>query len=94
MLLARFLVQRRLNAETALEVLAILRSLSSKNDALGAEAMGMILSAGLVPEAEAEVLVKTIRQHPATNPRLLLLADTTEVALKPDQKGELVRRTA
>ena len=94
LLLARFLVQRRLNAETAPEVLAILRSLSSKNDALGAEAMGMILSAGLVPEAEAEVLVKTIRQHPATNPRLLLLADTTEVALKPDQKGELVRRTA
>ena len=94
LLLARFLVQRRLNAETAPEVLAILRSLSSKNDALGAESMGMILSAGLVPPAEAEVLVKTIRQHPATNPGLLLLADTTEVGLKPDQKAEVVRRAA
>ena len=72
----------------------MLRGLSSRNDALGAEATGMILSAGLVPPAEAEGLVKTIRQHPATNPGLLLLADTTEVALKPDQKGEVVRRTA
>ena len=38
--LARFLIQRRLNAETAPEVLAMLRGLSSKNDALGAEALG------------------------------------------------------
>jgi Tfp pilus assembly protein PilF len=92
--LARFLIQRRLNAKTAPEVLAMLRRLSSRNDALGAEATGMILTAGLVPQSEAEVLVKTIRQHPATNPGLLLLADTTEVTLKPDQKGEVVRRTA
>ncbi|MEN9470327.1 MAG: hypothetical protein RL630_2060, partial [Verrucomicrobiota bacterium] len=92
--LARFLIQRRLNAETAPEVLALLRGLSSKNDAMGAEAMGMILTAGLVPQTEAEGLVKAIRQHPATNPRLLLMADTTEVALKPNQKSEVVRRTA
>jgi Tfp pilus assembly protein PilF len=92
--LARFLVQRRLNAETAPEVLAMLRSLSSKNDALGAEAIGMILAAGLVPQSEVEVLVKAIRQHPATNPRLLILADSTEVALNPTQKAEVVRRTA
>lgn len=92
--LARFLIQRRLNAKTAPEVLAMLRGLSSRNDALGAEATGMILTAGLVPPVEAEGLVKTIRQHPATNPGLLLLADTTEVTLKPDQKGEVVRRTA
>ena len=92
--LARFLVQRRLNAETAPEVQAMLRSLSSKNDALGAEAIGMILAAGLVPQSEVEVLVKAIRQHPATNPRLLILADSTEVALNPTQKAEVVRRTA
>ena len=92
--LARFLVQRRLNAETAPEVLAMLRSLSSKNDALGAEAIGMILAAGLAPQSEVEVLVKAIRQHPATNPRLLILADSTEVALNPTQKAEVVRRTA
>ena len=92
--LARFLIQRRLNAETAPEVLALLRGLSSRNDALGSEALGMILSAGLVPKSEAEVLVQTIRQHPATNPRLLLMADSTEVALKPEQKAEVVRRTA
>jgi tetratricopeptide (TPR) repeat protein len=92
--LARFLVQRRLNAETAPEVLAILRSLTSKNDALGAEAIGMILAAGLVPQSEVEVLLKAIRQHPATNPRLLILADSTDVALNPTQKAEVVRRTA
>ena len=92
--LARFLIQRRLNAETAPEVLALLRGLSSKNDAMGAEAMGMMLTAGLVPQSEAEGLMKAIRQHPAKNPRLLLLADTTEVALKPDLKSEVVRRTA
>lgn len=92
--LARFLVQRRLNAKTAPEVLAMMRGLSSRNDNLGAEAIGMILAAGLVPSSEAEGLVKTIREHPATNPRLLLLADTTEVALKPQQKAEVARRTA
>ena len=92
--LAQFLIQRRLNAETAPEVLAILKGLSSKNDVLGAEAMGLILTAGLVPQSEAEVLVKTLRQHPATNPRLLLVADSAEVAWKPDQKTEIVRRTA
>ena len=92
--LARFLIQRRLNAATAPEALALLRGLSSKNEALGAEAIGVILASGLASQAEAEGLVKAIRQHPATNPRLLLLADTTEVVLKPETKGDVARRAA
>jgi len=90
--LAQFLVTRRLNAETAPEVLGMLREISKRQDAMGAEALALALRSGVVPASEAESWVATMRAHPAAGARILLLADTAEIQMKPQTKGDVARR--
>lgn len=92
--LARFLVSRRLNAETAPEVLALLKKLTGRPDQLGAEALVQGLSAGVVPPVELEGWITALRSHPEMNAQGLLLADAVEIRLRPATKAEVVGRMA
>lgn len=92
--LARFLVQRRLNAETAPEVLKMLQELSANQGPLGAEALALGVAGGVVPRDGMGAWITSMRAHPAKNGRMLLLADTAEVALAPDGKTAVAGRMA
>ena len=92
--LARFLMSRRLNAETAPEVLALLKKFSGRPDRLGAEALAQGLSAGVVPPEELEGWISALRSHPEVNAQGLLLADGVEIRLRPATKSQVVGRMA
>ena len=92
--LARFLMSRRLNAETAPEVLDLLKKFSGRPDRLGAEALAQGLSAGVVPPEELEGWISALRSHPEVNAQGLLLADGVEIRLRPATKSQVVGRMA
>jgi tetratricopeptide (TPR) repeat protein len=94
MILARFLVARRLNPQTAPEILEILKKTSGRKDSMGMEALAMGLSAGLVPPQEWEAWITALREHPSVDAPRLLLADVAEIRLRPATKTEVVRRMA
>jgi predicted negative regulator of RcsB-dependent stress response len=81
--LARFLMTRRFNAETAPEVLELLREGSKLQDARGVDAIATALRLGLVPPAELPVWINALRAHPQANARALILADTVELQSNP-----------
>ena len=92
--LAKFLIARRLTAETAPEVLELLRSLSARPDALGADALATAISNGLVPQNEIPGWISSLRAHPQKNSQQLLMADLVEVRLQPQEKSAVAKRTA
>lgn len=94
MVLARFLTSRRLNAETAPEVLEILRRISEKKSSMGAEALALGISSGVVPPTEVEGWISSLRNHPEVNERGRLLADVAEIRLRPDTKSQVLERVA
>ena len=93
-LLARFLTSRRLNAQTAPEVLEILRKTSGRDDQTGAEALALGISSGVVPPAELDGWISSLRSHPKVNERGLMLADVAEIRVRPEKKSQVVDRLA
>ncbi len=89
-MLARFLLQRPLNAESATELRGMLRELAARQDATGAEALASGLTRGVVPPAEMVEWIAGLRAHPAVNAGFLLLADAAEVQSTPGEKDRIV----
>ena len=90
--LARFLLARRLSAETAPEIREMLRELSKRPDALGLEALSTAITRGLVPPAELPVWTSALRLHPKATAQALLLADATDIQLQPDTKSAVLAK--
>jgi thioredoxin-like negative regulator of GroEL len=90
--LARFLMTRRFNAETAPEVLELLREGSKLQDARGVDAIATALRLGLVPPAELPVWINALRAHPQANARALILADTVELQSTPASKPAVLEK--
>jgi tetratricopeptide (TPR) repeat protein len=90
--LAHFLLTCKNTPATAPEILALLRELSSRPNALGAESLGTALSSGLVPPGEIPAWISAIRAHPSANSRLLLFADTLEIKTNPSAKAALIEK--
>ena len=91
-MLARFLLTRRLNAETAPEIREMLRELSKRPDAVGLEALFTAITRGLVPPAELPVWTSALRLHPKSTAQALLLADATDIQLQPETKPAVVAK--
>ena len=91
-MLARFLLTRRLNAETAPEIREMLRELSKRPDAVGLEALTAAITRGLVPPAELPVWISALRQHPKSTAQALLLADAADIQLQPETKPAVVAK--
>ena len=91
-MLARFLLTRRLNAETAPEIREMLRELSKRPDAVGLEALTAAITRGLVPPAELPVWTSALRVHPKATAKALLLADATDIQLQPETKLAVVAK--
>jgi hypothetical protein len=91
-MLARFLLTRRLNAETAPEIREMLRELSKRPDALGLEALSTAITRGLVPPAELPVWTSALRLHPKSTAQALLLADATDIQLQPETKPAVLAK--
>lgn len=94
LLLARFLISSRRNSQTAPEVLEILRRTSGSKDAWGAESLALGLSSGVVPPTEWEGWISSLRSHPQVGAPGLLLADASEIRLKPATKADVMARMA
>ena len=90
--LARFLLTRRLNAETAPEIRELLREISKQPDAIGMEALATAITRGLVPPAELPVWVAALRAHPRVDAKSLLLADVTDIQLQPETKPAVIAK--
>ena len=90
--LARFLMTRRFNAETAPEVLELLREGSKLQDARGVDAIATALRLGLVPPAELPVWISALRLHPKSTAQALLLADAADIQLQPTTKPAVVAK--
>lgn len=91
-MLARFLLTRRLNAETAPEIREMLRELSKRPDAVGLEALSTAITRGLVPPAELPVWTSALRVHPKATAKALLLADATDIQLQPETKPAVLAK--
>ena len=91
-MLARFLLTRRLNAETAPEIREMLRELSKRPDAVGLEALSTAITRGLVPPAELPVWTSALRLHPKATAQAILLADATDIQLQPDTKPAVLAK--
>lgn len=91
-MLARFLLTRRLNAETAPEIREMLRELSKRPDAVGLEALSTAITRGLVPPAELPVWTSALRLHPKATAQALLLADATDIQLQPETKPAVLAK--
>jgi len=83
-----------MNAQTAPEVLEILRKTSGRKDQMGAEALALGISSGVVPAAEIEGWISSLRSHPKVNERGLMLADAAEIRVRPETKSQVVDRLA
>jgi tetratricopeptide (TPR) repeat protein len=84
--LARFLLARRFNAETAPEILELLREISKTQGVRGVDAITTAITRGLVPSAELPVWINALRAHPQANARAQILADTVELQSNPASK--------
>lgn len=92
--LADFLMNRPLTAETLKEVLGLLKELSKDRGKAGAEALTVGLMRRLVPGAEAAGWLEQLRGHPGVTPLMLLAGDRIEVQLRPEAKSEIAGKTA
>jgi hypothetical protein len=93
-LLADFLMNRPLTAETLKEVLGLLKELSEDRGKAGAEALTVGLMRRLVPGGEAAGWLEQLRGHPGVTPLMLLAGDRIEVQLRPEAKSEIAGKTA
>ena len=91
-MLARFLLTRRLNTETAPEIREMLREISKRPDAAGLEALSTAITRGLVLPAELPVWVSALRLHPKSTAQALLLADATDIQLQPETKPAVLAK--
>lgn len=91
-ILVRFLLAHRLNAETAPEIRERLRELSKRPDTVGVEALSTAITRGLVPPAELPVWISALRLHPKSTAQALLLADITDIQLQPETKPAVLAK--
>lgn len=94
LLLARHLASKGLNAQSAGEVLELLRQVSAKPDRIGADALTAGLTTGVVPITEADGWIVALRQHPAVTTSQWLLTEAVEIQLRPQTKTEVLQRSA
>jgi hypothetical protein len=92
--LAKFLLGRSFTPEIITEVLESLRGLSQRPDALGAEALTLGLSTGVVPLVEREGWITALRSHRVAGDPQRLVADRAEAHLHPGKKSEVARNAA
>jgi tetratricopeptide (TPR) repeat protein len=90
--LARFLMTHRFNAETAPEMLELLREVSKLQDERGVDAIATAMRIGVVPPAELPIWINALREHPKVNARTLFLADTVEWQSNPASKPAVLER--
>ena len=88
--LARFLLQRPMTADSASELRGLLKELSKRKDVTGAEALANGLTRGLVPLEEFAHWIAGLRNHPGTTPNFLLVADAAEMQFAPTAKDKIV----
>jgi len=82
--LIQFLSARDESDATRKEVFSLLKDLSSRNSAVGAEAMADALNnPGLIPAGEQAEWIKLLRAHPRVSPQMLLVADAASVRMDP-----------
>ena len=78
------------------DLLQAVWALKDGKDDLALEALAVGLAGGVAPEDKRADFISKIRSHPEPNEKILLLADTAELAVDPVSKprvvGELVRR--
>jgi tetratricopeptide (TPR) repeat protein len=68
------------------ELTETIYALKDGNDEESLEALAVGLSSGVVPADKRPELIAAIRRHPKKNERVLMLADTAELALDPAAK--------
>ena len=90
--LVRFLLERRLNAETAPEIRELMREIAKRPDKIGVEVLTTAITRGLVPPAELPAWIAALRAHPKSQARALLLADASEIQLRPDTKPSVIAK--
>lgn len=76
------------------DIKAQIMNLKDGTDAAALEALAVGVSSDLLPPETRLDWIKKIRQHPMKRPRLLLLADTTEVQLNPASKAPVAAQLA
>jgi len=90
--MARFLMTHRFNAETAPEILELLREVSKLQDERGVDAIATAMRIGVVPPADLPIWINALREHPKANARTLFLADTVEWQSNPASKPAVLER--
>lgn len=91
-LLARFLLSRRLDSQSISEVRELLREISKQPDASGLEALTTAITRSLIPPGELPAWVSALRGHPAADAKALLLADATDIQLHPEAKPAVLAK--
>jgi hypothetical protein len=65
-------------------------ALKDGNDEIALEALAVALAGGVAPEEKRSEFVSSIRMHPKPSEKILLLADTAELAIDPSSKPRVV----
>jgi hypothetical protein len=89
---AHFHIQSGLNGKNILEISNTLIALSQRRDKIGAEALELGLSSGVVPVAQMENWIQAAMQHPDGGFSLKRLAAEACITREPKLKAETVRQ--
>lgn len=84
--LLRFLLAEPVTDNRKIEIGELLMNLQDGSDEASLEALATGISSDLLPAGIQLEWIAKIRKHPIKRPRVLLLADTTEVKLDPSSK--------
>jgi tetratricopeptide (TPR) repeat protein len=87
--LAKFLMDRPLDAERVPELLELLREVGKSQTVEGAAALSTALIKGMVPAEEVASWVTLIRAHPHVTMPMLLAVDRVDAQLRPREKSEV-----
>jgi hypothetical protein len=82
--LAGFLIANRLDKGNATEIFLILNELSASDGGLGAVALAAGIEKNLVPPELIPNWITALRSHPERTEEMLLVADSVEVKLAPE----------
>jgi len=72
------------------DLLVAVWALKDGTDEIALEALAVGLAAGVAPEEKRSEFVSSIRKHPKPGEKILLLADTAELAIDPSSKPRVV----
>lgn len=88
-LLADFLIAKRLDLQTTPEVFEILVQTNRLQTSDGAQFLATALKKNLEPPAESPKWIRELRTHPNRSAQMLLIADTAEIRRDPAAKSRV-----